>query len=329
MKFKQLKRVIRWWALRPTEEPTETTLIWWGSLPKGRGATIGDLHAVSNVSRALAKANWEHGVLTAAELSSSGHKSIRYLSDVKSGIKRLVFVCGPLVDSPELSYCLARHKSARKIAVGVSILPNHLHMAGRFDAILPRDGAPGAIFDLALATRGFELPAELQQHPSPLAAVCLRGRQTEYGPGRLDQAARAQEIVETALLRTGIRSINIDTRLRPDNTAAQIEEKFRSVDLVLTTRMHGALYSLASGKPVVAIDQIPGGAKVTEVLRKLQWPLIHSIADINETILVDCIHEALSSGMKTAVTEARHRIITLSNTALDQAVQLITSDGTP
>jgi hypothetical protein len=41
--------------------------------------------------------------------------------------------------------------------------------------------------------------------------------------------------------------------------------------------MHGALLSLALGIPFIPIDQIRGGAKMTAVLRAVEWPLVLSV----------------------------------------------------
>ena len=323
---KRLRRGIRW-SIKPASRiPPETALIWWGSLPRGGGATIGDLHAVTNVSRALLKGNCKHELLTEFRLAEETHTPIEYLSDIKRGIKRIVFVCGPLVNSPELSYFLARHKDAQKFAVGVSILPNHVEQTHRFDATLPRDGTPNATFDLALAHYNRKSPTEFVRHAPALAGICLCGKQSEYGPDRPAHSDRAQELIATAVQRAGLRTITIDTRLGPGNSVAQIEEQFRSVDLVLTTRMHGALYGLAHGKPVIAIDQIRGGAKVSELLKRVEWPLVYGVDDLNEALFADGIQRALSPDMRTAAIEARHRTISLSHAALEKAIHMIVGD---
>ena len=41
---------------------------------------------------------------------------------------------------------------------------------------------------------------------------------------------------------------------------------------MVTTRLHGMVLSLRQGVPAVAIDAIPGGAKVTRQAAALGWP---------------------------------------------------------
>src|SRR5205085_3517082 len=70
--------------------------------------------------------------------------------------------------------------------------------------------------------------------------------------------------------------IPIDTRLDGNagglRTAAQVESLIAKADVVLTTRLQGLVFALRGGVPAVAVDAIPGGAKLIAQARALGWP---------------------------------------------------------
>lgn len=297
----------------------ETAIIWWGSLRSGGGATIGDLRAVENLSAELSARGHPHTVLTNHALPVSGHLAIDDLRSVGTGIETIVFVCGPLVEHRRLIEFLARQRSARKIAVGVSVLSNQRRMTEQFDLVLARDGLGRQSFDLAISsTRRCEPPT-----PGRLKlALCYRGNQKEYGKGRAD-AARAESLLDGLASEMQADVIRIDTVLRLGNGADDIEEKFRSADIVLTTRLHGALFALANGKPVVAIDQIRGNGKVKPVLDRLGWPAAFGVEQVEPTRLYETVAAMLREWPIEAVSAVQARIASEAKAAIGDAADLV------
>ncbi|MDQ0773489.1 polysaccharide pyruvyl transferase WcaK-like protein [Streptomyces aurantiacus] len=45
-------------------------------------------------------------------------------------------------------------------------------------------------------------------------------------------------------------------------------------DLVLTTRLHGLVLALRTGTPVLAVDPVRGGAKLSAQAGALRWPAL-------------------------------------------------------
>ncbi|OBQ77621.1 hypothetical protein A9K71_11520 [Mesorhizobium sp. WSM3873] len=296
------------------------SLVWWGSFEGGGGATVGDLHAVENLSAALRRAGHDHQVLSHPALGIVDHCQVRDLFDVRREIETLVFVCGPIVQTDELVDLLAVHRKARKLAVGVSVISRHRQMAARFEAVLARDGLSRQSFDLAISR---SLPCAVPEPGKRLkAGLCLRGDQRDYGDG-MTEWAKAERLLLQLAETFGLDTEPIDTVLRPGNEATKIEQQFETVDLVLTTRLHGSLYGLSKGKPVIAIDQIKGTGKVKPILNRIGWPLAYSIEEANEALLAGQMRQVLIEWPIEMVTSSQATILDLSSKARADAVALI------
>lgn len=295
-------------------------LVWWGSYGYRGGPTLGDLLAVDNLSARLAAENIEHAVVSHPEFGFAGHFPVEDIYKIAPA-RKVVFVCGPLTDNRDLRDFLAIHRKARKIAVGVSVLENHDRMNRRFDCIVGRDGVERSTFDLAIS----EItppPATFTKKPQTIG-ICVRGKQTEYGKARVALSDKASSIFDGLAADSGLRPVVIDTVLTRDNPAEAIAARFHAVDIVLTTRMHGALLSLAAGKPVIAIDQIPGGAKVSAVVGKTGWPFVYRAEEVSENMLAGVLKELLMGAARDRIIAAQSAIEKLTEHALTTSVGAI------
>ncbi|MBO0820895.1 MAG: polysaccharide pyruvyl transferase family protein, partial [Nocardiopsaceae bacterium] len=216
----------------------------------------------------------------------------------------LVFACGPL-SGPGIAGLHERFRGCRRIAIGVSVPDPAADAAVGFHAVLPRDGpgiAPAG--DLSIAPLSLELPREREREslgiPSirdrppgrysqsgqsgqsgqldqdvPVAGVIMVARQAEYGDrGRHEEVAAD---LDDWLRGCGCARIPLDTRLDPqdwrlprdpDELAAIVSR----LDLVVTMRLHGLVLALARCVPVIAVDPVAGGAKVSAQARAWRWP---------------------------------------------------------
>lgn len=112
----------------------------------------------------------------------------------------------------------------------------------------------------------------------PVAGLCTIGRQREYGRRQRhgEAIARLNELIETRALAR----VEVDTRwprhrnsgglASPDQVMALISR----FDVLLTNRLHGMVYALRAGVPVIAIDPIEGGDKVIAQAQALRWPAV-------------------------------------------------------
>lgn len=315
--LKQARSVHRRYLTRRHRTLSEVLVLWYGSFGLRGGPTLGDLKAVNHVSARLHARGVSHSVVT-ADFDFEGHARVGSIFEVAPPEKGLVFVCGPLTDWCDLVDYLDVCGSVPKVAVGVSVLPAHRKPLTRFDAIVARDGVPGATFDLAVSA---VVPPAPSAQPLRRVALCLRGPQVEYGVASQD--ARAYQLLRGLAQAEGLEVVEVDTLLTPSADPFRFDAALREVDAVFTTRMHGALLGLAAGKPVLALDQIPGGAKVTAVLRRVGWPLVHDAATVTACQLASAWASLQSGDRHSMVRASQARIAAETAAAMDAAMHAI------
>ncbi|MET9172362.1 MULTISPECIES: polysaccharide pyruvyl transferase family protein [Streptomyces] len=253
--------------LRTLGRPRRTLIAGWFSLRHGE-ATAGDVLAERQVAAALTAAGvrhdtaWSPGFRPGA-LSLDAVRPEEY--------DTLLFVCGP-VHGPQVASLHARFGSCRRLAVGVSVVDPADPAATGFHEIVPRDGTDApARPDLAAGA-----PAG---PPPPVAGVILTHGQGEYGRRRRHEEVTAR--ITDWLAGKDCARVPVDTRLATDDwrlcaTGEQFLSLVSRLDLVVTTRLHGLVLSLRTGTPVIAVDPVAGGAKLTAQARALSWPaLLH------------------------------------------------------
>lgn len=249
-------------------------ITWWGALARG-GETIGDLYAVVRTCRLAEQAGYTVSVGT-----NVAYRELREFDCVQwdtlapGEVDLLLFVCGPLIgESTAFAALMARYAGVPSMAVGVSVLtaPDGVSW-NPFDVTIARDGIEPCFGDMA----GFRPQPPRAPQVIQRIGLCLRQAQREYGADASLHDA-ADELVRAAINMLGGTVVVLDTRLHGQVAEAQaIEHAFEAVDLVITTRMHGGLLSLAKGKPTLAIDQVRDGAKVRSVLGGLGWPVMQA-----------------------------------------------------
>jgi hypothetical protein len=296
-----------------------TVIVWWGSGP--RGATIGDLLAVRNLSAGLSKRGHAHSIISHPRFAESGHVVADDLARLRAGIETIVFACGPLVRTGRLWFLLGRYPRARKFAVGVSVLPHEAALNRRFTGFVARDGMTPAHFDLSIDA--VEPPAPPPTGRPVRAGLCFRGPQKEYR-GRDCLADRAEAMLTGAARRCGLEPVPFTTVLGGNRAAADVQESFRSVDVVLTTRLHGSLLALAAGKPVIAIDQIAGGAKLLPVLARTGWRHALPVDAADEERTTAILRGFLDAWPADEIVAAQNRACALSRAAVEASVALVT-----
>ncbi|MGK8525193.1 polysaccharide pyruvyl transferase family protein [Nocardia asteroides] len=244
----------------------------WPSFVHGE-ATAGNVLSMSRVCDALASAEIPHDTAWSPGFRSDA----LHLDDADSRhYSHLVFVCGP-AHGEQVRFLHERYANCRRIAVGVSVLdPADAAVTG-FHRVLPRDGPATARPDMAVGASTVTVP---------VVGVAFAPGQAEYG------AARRHRPVHRALMRW-LRDLDcarlpLDTRLAPDDwrhcrTPDQLASVFSRLDAVVTTRLHGLVLGLRAGVPVLAVDPIAGGGKVTAQAGALNWPALVSAEQAAET----------------------------------------------
>ncbi|MFH9401178.1 polysaccharide pyruvyl transferase family protein [Streptomyces sp. NPDC017638] len=283
-------------SLRGPAGPRKRLLLTgWFSFPDGE-ATAGDVLAQRHMSAALTGAGIPHDTAWSPGFRP-GALSLETADPDAYGT--LLFVCGP-VYGPQVAALHARFSSCTRLAAGVSVVdPAHPAATG-FHTIVARDGTR------APARRDLAAGAALGPLP-PVVAVVLSAGQGEYGARR--RHAAVNEAITGWLGGKDCARVPAETRLAVDDwrlcaTAEQFLALVARCDLVVTTRLHGLVLALRTGTPVIAVDPVAGGAKVTAQARAVGWPALVA-ADAPAAGVLDRWWDwALSGAGRTAA--ARH-----------------------
>ncbi|MDQ7807969.1 polysaccharide pyruvyl transferase family protein [Amycolatopsis sp. A133] len=247
----------------------------WASFLHGE-ATAGDVLSLRAAGTALAQAGIDHDVVW----SPGFRPGTLHLPDAPPGdYTHVVFACGP-VHGPQVRSLHERYAGCRRIAVGVSVPDAGDPAVTGFHRVLPRDDGVTAELDLSLGA---------QVSPTPVLGVILAPHQPEYG-----SAGRHGDVHEALtgwLAGLDCARIPLDTRLAhedwercatPDQFAAAVSK----MDAVVTTRLHGLVLGLKAGVPVLAVDPVAGGGKVTAQGKALDWPVV-AAEDADDPALLD------------------------------------------
>jgi len=176
-------------------------------------------------------------------------------------------------------------------------------MTQKFHHIVGRDGIE-PYFDLAVS----DTMAPAKELSFRMVGVCLRGPQNEYGVSRRGISQTTETLICDVVHKDQFQRLEIDTVLSPQNAAAAIHTKFPTADLILTTRMHGAFLSLAAGKPVIAINQVPGEAKVSAVLGKTGWPFVFQSETLSAETITSAVAQLRTGDWRDQVMAAQRKI---------------------
>ena len=115
--------------------------------------------------------------------------------------------------------------------------------------------------------------------------------------------------------------LSIDTALENNKgglrTPGEVEALIAKMDLVITTRLHGTVLSLKNGIPVIPIDPVLDGAKVSKQVREIGWPLLFHAEDVTVSQLSDAFEYCQTQKAKSRAHEcsyaARQKIEDLKN----------------
>ena len=307
----------RWWPFHgpAANRPARVLLLWWGSFPGGGGATIGDYHAVANVAGWLRDHDVDCEIMNGVDETFPGLATVGPDERDFGRYSTLAFVCGPLVLTHKLKRILWRFRDLTKVAVGISDLGDE-RVTRLFDEVIVRDGPRFTTFDLALAN-----PRDISRAVPPRGthpAICLRGMQKTYGKENC-LSNEADSLICGAIESRFGEAAPIDTQFRPANGLAKIEREFAAASLVVTTRMHGALFALANRTPFVAVDQIRGGAKVSRLMQEIAWPWSYRVDRMKPGDLDRAIDALSATGWTSEMEERRTKAMELSRNAVDLA----------
>jgi polysaccharide pyruvyl transferase WcaK-like protein len=109
----------------------------------------------------------------------------------------------------------------------------------------------------------------------------------------------------------GAAVVNIDTRLDVNTTGlftcAQIESLIARMDVVLTTRLHGTVFTIKNGVPALAIDSVVGGGKIRRQADPIGWPCALAVESITDEALRRAFSYCLTSEAREKAKDCASR----------------------
>lgn len=218
----------------------------------------------------------------------------------------LLIICGPCwkdlfrkrkIDLSRFSHCI-------RIGLNLTMI-DPIDEWNPFDVLLERDSdrikRPDMTF---LKSTGLV----------PVVGRCLapRPRNKHYeGRERFDQA---NGVINRLIEKRELAVIDIDTRwpasrnTAGQKNAGQVASIMSRVDVMLTTRLHGMVFSIKSEVPVIAVDFISGGEKVTAQGRAINWPMTVLAEEATDQWMDEAFEWCLSEDAKDRVKVCRESV---------------------
>jgi hypothetical protein len=264
----------------------------------GHFSTVGDVDSLTYVTQMLREEGVAYDVVSYIEkLTPHIGKSVRRTDLDPSRYTHLVVVCGPFW--PELlerrGIDLQRFAHCTRIGVNLTMI-EPTGAWNPFHLLLERDSDRAVLPDLSF----FEAP-----NRDPVAGLCVIDSQREYGDRQRHKDA--VKLMRKLIEDRGIAAVEIDTRwpaFRNSGglaSAAQVASVIGRMDVMLTNRLHGLVYGLKCGVPVLAIDPVQGSGKVTLQADVLGWRAVSTVDEASPAWLEAMFDWCLSEdGRKAA-----------------------------
>ena len=280
------------------------------SFPGSRG-TFGDIEASEIVCDWLEESDIEYDVASNIEDGVKG-VDISLIDETKYGI--FIFVCGPWYSDGRIHSTLLK-KFNHCLKIGVNLTTFEEGPSG-FDYLLSRDNFQEKNADIAFAKVVNKIP---------VVGIILVDRQKKYG---VKQRHLYIRYVITEYLKKGeLAPIWLDTNANLNSMNISNKNQFESIvsrtDLVVTNRLHGVVLSLKNAIPVIAIDPVAGGGKVTAQVKALGWPILISAEEFSEEKLHQTINYCLSNNLQEALIKSQQQAIQSIEDTKNKFLQIV------
>ncbi len=276
-------------------------------------STVGDIEVLEQVQSELSHLGLRYDVAPykwRIRMANTSWLDARRVDP--SAYTHLIVVCGPFSQKlfHEERDIFSRFAHCVWIGVNLSMIDS-IEAFNPFDALLERDSARMVRPDLSLLQRLDRLP---------VVGLCLASPQPEYGTRQLhDQAAKK---IHALLTRGDYAVLELDTKWPASRNAqrtanpAQFESLCAKVDVLVTTRLHGMVLALKNSVPVLAIDAIAGGDKVTQQAKVMRWAEVFAADTVSDLELDAAFNRCLSAGARARASDcanaARERLFEFS-----------------
>lgn len=277
-----------------TSRPRRALISGHFSLPGG-GGTFGDLEACEKVCEWLTEVGIPFDVASNFEDGLEG-LALEQANPADYGL--FIFVCGPWYPEKPVPAMILR-RFAHCLKIGVNLTVSQPGSAG-FDILLARDNPTEIRADLAFGR---------SVQSVPVVGVLLVERQAGYGSRQRHRYVR--QVFEAYLQSHQVVPIWLDTIVHGNQTGLQTAQQFesllRKVDVLITNRLHGLVLGLKNSIPVVAVDAIAGGGKVSAQAKALGWPILIPVEELDVEKLAETVTLCFQNGLKPELAHTRQQ----------------------
>ncbi len=270
----------------------------------GHFSTVGDIESLDIVSKWLSELGFPYDIAPFTDSVRTRMPETLALNEIDpTNYPVMIMICGP-VWREQLSRSgidLEHFSHALRIGINLSMV-EPLGAWNPFDLLLERDSDRLSRPDLTLLA---DTPT------TTVVGRCLVKNQMSYeGRQRHIQAAA---LFDRLAVERDLAAVDIDTRwYREKNglrSPAHVFSLLKRLDVLLTNRLHGMVYALKAGVPVIAIDAIEGGAKLMAQAKVLDWPACILIEEATEDRLSEAMDWCMTDQAKTKAAACRDKAV--------------------
>lgn len=272
----------------------------------GHFSTVGDVEVLRQTERQLTALGIGYDVspYTAARLSvDPTWRDSQTLDPAR--YSHVIVICGPFTAEMAARYDSIFGRFGHCVHIGVNLtMVESVATFNPFEVLLERDSDRMVRPDLSFREATPRVP---------VVALCLASAQREYGARR--RGDLAGEKLRQLIREAGIAFVEMDTSVPVETNRFGLSnaEEFEAIcsrfDAMLTTRLHGMVLALKNGVPVLAIDPVAGGDKVTRQAGVLGWSEVFDADRVSAADLRAALERCLSPEGRARAEAVRGRAV--------------------
>ncbi|MBY0561637.1 polysaccharide pyruvyl transferase family protein [Hyphomicrobium sp.] len=270
----------------------------------GHFSTVGDIQCLEFVKRCLTNTGLRYDVAAfGADVRSELKGAISPAMAEPRSYTHLVIICGPCWPGLLQNHNFDIDKYGHCKCIGINLtMVEPLSIWNPFDVLLERDSDAATRPDLTFL---------VGTNKVPVLGRCLIKSQHEYGSRQ--KHSKVIDSINDLIERRGLPVFDIDTRWPKASNAGRIGSPegvsalIGVVDTLITNRLHGLAFALRNGVPVIAVDSVAAGDKVTAQARTLEWPVCLQADEATPEAMDAALNWCLTSDARAAVLHSRER----------------------
>jgi hypothetical protein len=259
----------------------------------GGGETFGDLEVKNEILIWLEEIDIDYDVAVAYE---NENKDILFSKIEPTDYGIFIFVCGPWNPARKKHRnLLINFNHCKKIGINLTTFE---HGTNGFDFLISRDDMKTSRADIAFSHK---------INKTPTIGFLLVNRQIDYGIKQ--RHFYVESVIKEFVEYENILPIWLDTNVNFNsekiNNYQDFESIIRNVDLIISNRLHGLVIGIKNSVPVIAIDPIEGGGKVSMQAKAVNWDILISAEELDLNFLKKMVDYCLNNNLGAELLQSQ------------------------